>query len=215
LASVSLIQTAYEYIRKQIMLGEFMPGSLLSENELADALQMSRTPVRSAITQLEHEGLVITLKNRGILVKEMSMKESLDIIDIIYTFQLYALDFIESQGEVPNLHTLKNYLDKQLEATNQGVYYRYVENTLQFMQCFIAVTNNQEMIKIAGSYINKLILYSTINYKITPHAPHYSGNKVNQSIYEALIANDYNQIRAVLKEAHNYNRDRLLRLGKL
>jgi len=215
LASVSFIQTAYDYIRKQIMLGEFMPGSLLSENELADALQMSRTPVRSAISQLEHEGLVITLKNRGILVKELSMKESLDMIDIIYTFQLYALDFIESQGEIPNLQTLKGYLDNQLEATSEGVYYRYVENTLQFMQCFIAVTNNQEMIKIAGSYINKLILYSTINYKITPHAPHYSGNQVNQGIFDALVANDYSQIRTVLKEAHNYNRGRLLRVGKL
>lgn len=215
MASVSLIQTAYEYIRKQIMLGEFMPGTLLSENELAEALNMSRTPVRTAISQLEYEGLVVSLKNRGILVKELSMKESLDMIELIYNFQMYALDHMESQGDIPNLKILKEYLDLQLEATKQGLYYRYVENTFQFIKGFISVTNNKEMMKIVESYTSKLVLYSTINYKITPHDPHYSGNKVNQSIYEALMTKNFNQIRTILKETHVYNRERLLRLGRL
>ncbi|WII38433.1 GntR family transcriptional regulator [Paenibacillus thiaminolyticus] len=107
MASTSLIQTAYDYIRGQIMLGEFMPGTLLSENELAETLNMSRTPVRAAVAQLEYEGLAVSLKNRGILVKELSMKEALDMIEIMYTFQLYALNHIESQGDRPDLKKLK------------------------------------------------------------------------------------------------------------
>lgn len=215
MASISLIQTAYDYIRQQIMLGEFMPGTLLSENELAETLNMSRTPVRAAIAQLEYEGLAVSLKNRGILVKELSMKEALDMIDIMYTFQLYALSHIESQGDRPDLKKLKEYLDLQLEATRQGAYHLYVDNTLRFTQCFISVTNNNTMLKIMEAHASKLVLYSTINYKITPHEPHFSGNRLNQSVYDALLAEDYNRIRAIFTEAHSYNRERMLRAGRI
>lgn len=56
------------------------------------------------------------------------------------------------------------------------------------------------MLKIMEAHTSKLVLYSTINYKITPHEPHYSGNKVNQSVYDALLAEDYDRIRAILQK---------------
>jgi len=211
----SLIQTAYEHIKKQIMLGEFMPGTLLSENELADALGMSRTPVRSAISQLEYEGLVVSLKNRGILVKELSMKEAMDIAEVMYSFQLYAVEHIKSEEELPDLKKLKELLDAQYEATEQGLYHLYVEHTLAFIRCFISVTNNSAMLQILDNHLKKLVLYSTINYKITPHEPHYSGNRVNQSVYDALLDKDYDKIVRILKQSHQYNRERLLRVGRI
>lgn len=81
--------------------------------------------------------------------------------------------------------------------------------------CFIAVTNNNTMLKILETHASKLVLYSTINYKITPHEPHYSGNKVNQSVYDALLAEDYERIRTIFEEADTYNRERILRSGRI
>ncbi len=213
--SKSLIQTAYDYIREQIMLGEFMPGTLLSENQLAESLNMSRTPVRTAISQLESEGLVVSLKNRGILVKEVSMKEAMDMTEVMYTFQKYAVDYMEEQGEMPDLKKMKNHLDLQLEATTQGAYYRYVEHFLLFMRCLIAITNNNAALQIMDTYREKILLYSSINYKITPHEPHYSGNKINQSIYNALLSRNYDEVRKILKEVHLKSRERMLRLGRI
>lgn len=215
MTSTSLIQTAYAYIQKQIMLGEFMPGTLLSENELADKLNMSRTPVRGAIAQLEYEGLVVSLKNRGILVKEPSMKETMDMLEIMYTFQLCAVDHMQSEGEIPDLKKLKEYLDLQLEATEQGAYYLYVQYSMQFMSCLIAITNNNSMLKILDHYVNKIVLYATINFITTPHEPHYSANKINQSIYEALLIKDLDQVRSIIKKTHASTRERVVRLGRI
>lgn len=128
-----------------------MPGTLLSENELADSLNMSRTPVRSAITQLEHDGLVISLKNRGVLVKEPSLKEAMDIMEILYAFQQLALEHIETHGEVPDLKKLKECLDLQLEATGRDAYYLYVKYTLQFAYDFISILEKQAVFSLNGT----------------------------------------------------------------
>ena len=215
MASQSLIKQAYDYIRERIMLGEFMPGELLSENELADRLGMSRTPVRTAISQLETEGFVASLKNRGILVKELSMKEALDLIEVLYTFQLFSVDLMEERGELPDLELLGRLLREQLDATAQGDYASYVDRSMQFTRALVAVTHNNAMLRTIDASIDKIRLYATVNYKITPHEPHYSANKVNEALFEALKRKDYAAMRAVLKQAHARNLDRLPRSGRI
>ena len=70
-----LVETAYLHIRQKLLNGDFLPGTLLSENELATEMSMSRTPVRDAMALLSREGFVETLKKRGILVKGIDIKE--------------------------------------------------------------------------------------------------------------------------------------------
>lgn len=215
MANTSLIETAYAYISNQIRSGEFMPGALLSENELSETLNMSRTPIRSAISRLEHEGLLVTLKNRGVLVKEISLKEVIDTMEIFYMIQLQCIDLIEERFVEPDLKMLKEHLDLQLEAEQENNYNRYLEGSMKFSACLLKVMNNGVIAQIVDAGIEKLTLYATINYKITPHEPHYSTNRLNQSIYEALVAGDYARIREIAKETYAYNRQRMVRLARL
>lgn len=57
------------------MNGEFAAGTMLSENELAATLSMSRTPVRAALTRLQDEGWVTIYAQRGALVRELTADE--------------------------------------------------------------------------------------------------------------------------------------------
>lgn len=215
MASSILIRSAYEYIRNQIKLGEYMPGALLSENELAEKLNMSRTPIRAAISRLEHEGLVVTLKNRGLLVKELSVREAMDMLEILHVFQLHAISQMEEQGEAPDLGKLKGFLDEQHAATEQDDYGRYVSNAMAFMQALIGTLNNHIMLQTIENLIEKLVYYSTINYKITPHLPHYSANRMNQTIYDKLAEKDYEGVRRIIRTAYEYNRERVIRHGRI
>ncbi|MNR05827.1 hypothetical protein D3C85_1218760 [compost metagenome] len=83
------------------------------------------------------------------------------------------------------------------------------------MRCVITILSNASMIKVLDLYMNKIVLYATINYIITPHEPHYSANKLNQSIYDALLANDLNLVRSIMKEANRFNRERMVRSGRI
>ena len=54
----SAAQVAYDYVKARLLDGRFAGGTLLSENEIAQRLNVSRTPVRQAFVQLEAEGLL-------------------------------------------------------------------------------------------------------------------------------------------------------------
>ena len=66
--AASLGQQIADIIRQRIVRGELQPGDRLTEESLADEFQVSRGPVRDAITQLSFEKLVEVHKPRGIYI---------------------------------------------------------------------------------------------------------------------------------------------------
>lgn len=69
-------------IREDILAGKYMPDDELKEKALADDLGVSRTPVREALRQLELEGLVTIIPNKGAIVVGISGKDIQDIYEI-------------------------------------------------------------------------------------------------------------------------------------
>jgi GntR family transcriptional regulator, rspAB operon transcriptional repressor len=63
----------YRYLHDQIVSGEFRPGHALSENAVADQLNVSRTPVRQAFIRLADEGLVRVFPQVGTRVSSISL----------------------------------------------------------------------------------------------------------------------------------------------
>ncbi len=79
---VSRTNKAYEEIRASIFDGSLFGGYPVSEVELAEKLQMSRTPVREALVRLRSEGLLEYIPRKGVIVKQFSKTE----IDMAYEF---------------------------------------------------------------------------------------------------------------------------------
>lgn len=69
-------------LRTMILDGTFAPGERLREAALAERLHVSRTPVREALGVLENEGLVLTEPTRGCRVREFSLKDIIDAIEV-------------------------------------------------------------------------------------------------------------------------------------
>jgi DNA-binding GntR family transcriptional regulator len=64
-------EAAYRQIKAAIQRGHLKPGERLRENELAEFVGLSRTPVREALSRLEAEGLVAHDATRGVVVAEL------------------------------------------------------------------------------------------------------------------------------------------------
>lgn len=73
---------AYEQILELILTGAAKPGELVNERRLAEALAMSRTPVRDALLMLEGEGLLLRQGNRGLQVRQMRIEDYMDALQI-------------------------------------------------------------------------------------------------------------------------------------
>lgn len=70
-------EATHAAIKEAILVGGFEPGQPLIEEQIADSLQVSRTPVREALAILEHEGLIAPRNGRGLYVREMTREEFL------------------------------------------------------------------------------------------------------------------------------------------
>jgi DNA-binding GntR family transcriptional regulator len=210
MSSKSLIDTAYSKIRNKLILGDYMPGTLLSENELAEKLGMSRTPIRTAISRLESEGFLKSLKNRGVLVVDISYKEMLDLFEINNILQINAIDSIIERDNDIDLNLLKEHLDLQLEASRNDHYHDYVKQSILFSRCIVSASNNYSMLKIIDSNMDKMVMFAIVNYKLTPHQRHYSANDMNKKIYQALVAGNYESAKELLKEFFTLNRERFM-----
>ena len=80
-ATESATARAYRWAKERLLDGRFLAGTLLSENELARELGISRTPVREAFLLLEAEGLMRLYPRRGALVTPISPTESDDVLE--------------------------------------------------------------------------------------------------------------------------------------
>ena len=91
-ASHSLTERVFNEIEQAILNGVYAAGDQLVESKISSQLGVSRTPVREALKQLELEGLVTTIPNKGTFVIGVSTE---DIFDI-YTIRI-AVEGISSQ----------------------------------------------------------------------------------------------------------------------
>ena len=81
-SNTSLKDRAYAAIRDMIINGSLPPGKLLSKRQLSQQLRMSKTPVESALQRLESEGFVVILPRRGVIVREPSARDLVDLYDL-------------------------------------------------------------------------------------------------------------------------------------
>jgi len=75
-------QTVTDLLRAQILQGDYLPGTHLQEVVLAEAMNVSRTPVRSALAALEREGLLTYVAKRGYEVRRFGAEEIRDMYQV-------------------------------------------------------------------------------------------------------------------------------------
>ena len=160
----SLTSLIFEKIREDILNSRYVTGDKLVEIKLADELGVSRTPVREALKQLELDGLVENIPNRGVVVKGISQ----DDIDDILTIRLcieglvgqWAAERINDQEikdleeifDLMEFYSTKNDVDKIFELNTkfhetlyQATKSRYLEGVLNDFQLFIKTARNNSL----------------------------------------------------------------------
>lgn len=103
----------YETLRRQMLTLELAPGAALSENELAAALGVSRTPVRESLILLSEEGLVQVFPQIGSFVSRVDAQKVADAQFIREAIELASLADIPADPEPAAVAELRANLDRQ------------------------------------------------------------------------------------------------------
>ncbi len=91
-------EQVYKILRDDICQGVYPPGTRLQEVELAEGLNVSRSPVREALRQLAADGLLLEIPNKGVYVKEFTVKDIEEIYDLRVMLESYGI--MHSAGHI-------------------------------------------------------------------------------------------------------------------
>ena len=116
----NLGQEAYKEIKEAIIMGKLKPGEMLSENMLAKALGMSRTPIRDALKELLNEDLVEAIPGKGAFVKNIEVVDLLEIYEIREVLECMAAKTAVFKITAEEIQELENTWNGFLEKINNG-----------------------------------------------------------------------------------------------
>jgi len=150
-AQVSLNQKAYTEIRRRILNGELSTETPLSEYQLAEELELSRTPVREAIKRLEREGLVQSIPNRGTFVAELTARDISEIYQVREQLEGFAARIAAETMSDESINMLEEEIRVLNTLASEGRLVEIVDSDVRLHKLIIASTQNSRLIELLGT----------------------------------------------------------------
>jgi DNA-binding GntR family transcriptional regulator len=123
--------------------GTFAGGTLLSEGEVAEAVRVSRTPVRQAFLQLEAEHMLELYPKRGALVVSVSMTELREVLMARGLIEPWAAAAVAKRADRSHTVAALRKLIAQISETRTRADDRaFQEVDREFHQCLLAAAGN-------------------------------------------------------------------------
>jgi len=144
ISGTTLRDTAFQEIKRSIVNGQWEGGTFLSEKWLSEQLQMSKTPIRSALDRLEMMGLVKLVPNQGFIVQEMSLKKIMDIYQLRLSLETFAASSLTGKMDEAFFGELDANLERQQSAAAEQNIVAYVELDREFHEIIIKGLDNEE-----------------------------------------------------------------------
>ncbi len=111
-----LSSLAYKKVRSMIIDKKLVPGKKIIQDKLAENLGISRTPLRAALQRLEGENLVVSIPRRGMIVKEFSDQEIVEIYDCRIALECTAVGLYTLRASEHEIEKLKSLFKPFLQG---------------------------------------------------------------------------------------------------
>ncbi len=188
LRSATLSGLVQEEILRRIKIGEIEAGAKLNELDLAEHLQVSRSPVREAFRALEEAGLVRLEKNRGVFIREISPEEAAELYSVRAGLDEMAARLLAPRITEAELRELGRMLAALEAASRRGEVNAYFPLNIAFHDRLVEMAGNGALLGIYRGLINRMHLlrrrgFSLAGSSDASHAEH-------RAILDALASRD-------------------------
>jgi DNA-binding GntR family transcriptional regulator len=206
-----------ERLRALILTGEYGPEERLVEEQLAERLGVSRTPIRQALTMLEAEGLVELAPNRGATVRSFSVADVWDIYDLRAVLEGHAARRAAGRIGGEELGRLR-----ELAAEMEGLGGRFEDHeeeiralvalNQEFHGTIVEASRNGRLQRLINRTVEIPLMFKAF-YWYTPHERVIS-NHYHRQILHALEEGDADRAEIVMREHVYEGRDFVIKALK-
>ena len=183
-----LVDDAVHALREAILDGRFASGSRLRQVALADELGISRTPIREALGQLQHEGLIELLPQGGVRVVALELQEAVDLYDVREVLDGLAARLAATRATPAALTDLRKCLAQMKRCVERGDQNHWFAPHVAFHEGILRAANNAplrrqaSLVRLSIQRFHPLLL-STPDRLARAYREH-------EEIHEAVVAHD-------------------------
>ena len=203
-----LVRGICDQLQQLIYSGEIPPRERLNEAALALRMGTSRGPIREAIRMLTGIGLVLAVPNRGVFVRQMSVREMLEIYELralLFGFAAQQAAGGVSDEDRAEFEQLLDGMDAACEAADGQRY--YVLN-LRFHALVMKQCHNQRAQRAYEDHAKELHLYRRRYFDAKTHMRR--SNTEHRRIFEAITQGAADRANKLAQTHVQQGRQRLL-----
>jgi len=144
-------QLIADQLREQIVQGTFRPGQQINESALASQLNTSRGPLREALQRLSQEGILVSHRNRGVFVLELSTDDIKEIYAVREAVESAAANILMDAGQErinDTCDVLKGIIKDMAKQVAVSDWQAIARLDMQFHTSFVAGTGNSRLFRI-------------------------------------------------------------------
>ena len=132
----------YEYLRNELKAENLQPGMFISMNQLMKNLGISRTPLRDALLQLQSEGFVSFLPQRGIRINKLSQQGIEDLYEMLGALDSRILLSVFSKIGSHEIEQMKQINHEMYANISEDRFYHYWDLNTAFHHVYLDLSSN-------------------------------------------------------------------------
>lgn len=198
-----LREIVYEELKLLILTGKISPGMRLMEEELAEDMGVSRTPIREAIRKLEKEGLITIEPRRGAYVSQISTKDMVEILEVRQNMEGLAAELAAQRMTEEDKEKLRDIAKAYEDAVATGDMAEMIRCDTAFHHIIVEATQNKILIQMVEQLQELVLRFRYIYYDNFKRAEQMLSE--HQAIYEAIAEGD----TEIARDSANLHIDRL------
>jgi DNA-binding GntR family transcriptional regulator len=152
----SLTERTYQLLRRGILSCELEPGSEVSEADLAEQLDVSKTPVREALGRLRIEGFVRTFPRRGYQIVPLTLSDMDETFDVRSIVEAGCGELACDRITGDELDRLDTLADASYDQTKTASLDHFISANRDFHLAIARATGNQRLYELAFKQLDEL-----------------------------------------------------------
>jgi len=144
--ATNIVEKIYIELKKRIIRNIYDPGEVISENALAAEFNVSRTPVREALTSLQNEKWVITIPKIGVQVSTIEINELRNSFEVRKALESLVITTVIEQGVPDDAMEKLELLSKECETVDLSSL-RAIELDVEYHETLWKLCNNAVLLR--------------------------------------------------------------------
>ena len=194
----SLTDKAYDQIKEWILDFSVKPGSHLSIGELAEALGISRTPVREALSRLEQNHMVVRMPMKGFAVKTLDPREIRDLFEVRTAVEVLASRQAARRLDLESRNQIAESLEATATTIKQGFKARSLDLEQNFHVKILEASGNIALAEIGRGVLERI--WAIQRFGLVTFEDMYLAHEQHTEIFRALIQGEAERAASLMRE---------------